>query len=119
MLAVALLQRLFVDVEVVGVRHDELTGTQHADLGPRLVALLGLDVVPELRQLLVAELSLLALAEQIIGLTGSGSQIVHEGLRRVWEYELSTQSHLVTGLAGDVLERMLRAQPAGEGDTAP
>ena len=67
----------------------------------------------------MAELSLLALAEQIIGLTGSGSQIVHEGLRRVWEYELSTQSHLVTGLAGDVLERMLRAQPAGEGDTAP
>jgi len=37
-------------------------------------------VVPELRQLLVAELSLLALAEQIIGLTGSGSQIVHEAL---------------------------------------
>ena len=109
MLAVALLQRLFVDVEVVGVRHDELTGTQHADLGPRLVALLGLDVVPELRQLLVAELSLLALAEQIIGLTGSGSQIVHEALRRVWEYEVSTQSHSVTGLAGDVLERMLRA----------
>jgi len=57
----------------------------------------------------VAELSLLALAEQIIGLTGSGSQIVHEALRRVWEYEVSTQSHSVTGLAGDVLERMLRA----------
>lgn len=46
-------------------------------------------------------------------------QIVHEGLRRVWEYELSTQSHSMTGLAGDVLERMLRVQPTDEGDTAP
>ena len=45
-------------------------------------------------------------------------QIVHEGLRRVWEYELSTQSHSMTGLAGDVLEKLPRAQPAGEADPA-
>ena len=32
----------------------ELARAQDAALGPRLVALLGLDVVPELRQLLVA-----------------------------------------------------------------
>ena len=53
-LAVALLQRLVADVEAVGVLHDELARAQHAALGARLVALLGLDVVPELRQLLVA-----------------------------------------------------------------
>lgn len=44
---------------------------------------------------------------------------LQEGPRRVWEYERSTQSHSMTGLAGDVLEKLLRAQPAGEGDTAP
>jgi hypothetical protein len=146
----SLLQRLFVDVKAVGVLHDELTRAQNAALGPRLVAFLGLEVVPQLRQLLVVELSLLALAEEIMRLTGSTSEIVyealpiddpkircpditkamhlldwhpqidlHEGLRRVWEYELSTQSHSVTGLAGDVLEKLLRAQPAGGGDTAP
>ena len=53
-LAVALLQASNVDVEAVGVLHDELARAQDAALGPRLVALLGLDVVPELRQLLVA-----------------------------------------------------------------
>src|SRR5450756_2741941 len=42
------------DVEAVRILHDELAGAQHAALGPRLVTLLGLDVVPELRQLLVA-----------------------------------------------------------------
>ena len=47
-LAVALLQRLVAHVEAVGVLHDELAGAQHAALGARLVALLGLDVVPEL-----------------------------------------------------------------------
>ena len=39
-----------------------------------------------------------------------------EGLRRVWEYELSTESHSMTGLAGDVLEQMLRTRPPTEGD---
>ena len=53
-LAVALLQRLFAHIQAVGVLHDELARAQHAALGPRLVALLGLEVVPHLRQLLVA-----------------------------------------------------------------
>src|SRR5665647_2742962 len=52
-LAVALLQRLVAHVEAVRVFHDELTGAQDAALGPRLVACLGLEVIPELRQLLV------------------------------------------------------------------
>ncbi len=52
--AVALLQCLVADVEAVGVLHDELARAQDAALGPRLVALLGLEVVPHLRQLLVA-----------------------------------------------------------------
>ena len=52
--AVALLQRLFAHVEAVRVLHDELARAQDAALGPRLVALLGLEVVPELRELLVA-----------------------------------------------------------------
>ena len=51
---VALLQGLFAHVEAVGVLHDELARAQHAALGARLVAFLGLDVVPHLRQLLVA-----------------------------------------------------------------
>ena len=97
-----------------------------------------------------AELTLRQLAEQIISMTGSASEVVYsalpiddpkvrcpditkatrlfdwrpkvelaEGLRRVWEYELSTQSHTMTGLdGGDVLEKMLRARPAGEADPA-
>ena len=51
---VALLQPFLVDVEAVGVLHAELARAQDAALGPRLVALLGLDVVPHLRELLVA-----------------------------------------------------------------
>jgi len=51
---VALLQGLFAHVEAVGVLHDELARAQDAALGPRLVAFLGLEVVPELRELLVA-----------------------------------------------------------------
>ena len=51
---VALLQGLFAHVEAVGVLHDELARAQDAALGPRLVALLGLEVVPHLRELLVA-----------------------------------------------------------------
>jgi len=42
------------DVERVRVLHRELAHAQHARFGPRLVAELGLDLVPDLRQLLVA-----------------------------------------------------------------
>jgi dTDP-glucose 4,6-dehydratase len=38
-----------------------------------------------------------------------------EGLSRVWEYEVSTESHSMTGLAGDVLEQIVRARPTDEG----
>jgi len=53
-LLVAALQPPHVTVEAVGVLHDELACAQHAALGPRLVAFLRLEVVPELGQLLVA-----------------------------------------------------------------
>ena len=51
---VALLQPLLVAVEAVGVLHQELARAQDAALGPRLVPLLGLDVVPDLGQVAVA-----------------------------------------------------------------
>jgi dTDP-glucose 4,6-dehydratase len=35
-----------------------------------------------------------------------------EGLRRVWEYEMSTESHSLTGLNGDALEKIVRTPPA-------
>jgi dTDP-glucose 4,6-dehydratase len=41
-----------------------------------------------------------------------------EGLRRVCHYERSTESHTKTGLAGDVLETILRAQPSDESHPA-
>ena len=50
-LLVAHLERLVVDVEAVGVLHEELARAQDAALGARLVAFLGLDVVPELGEL--------------------------------------------------------------------
>jgi hypothetical protein len=43
-----------VDVEGVGVLHDELADAQEAGPGARFVAELGLDLIPDLRQLLVA-----------------------------------------------------------------
>ena len=42
-----------VQVEAVGVLHGELAGAHQAGLGPRLVAQLGLELVPQLRQLAV------------------------------------------------------------------
>jgi dTDP-glucose 4,6-dehydratase len=40
---------------------------------------------------------------------------LNEGLSRVWEYEVSTESHSMTGLGGDVLEKIVRARPTDEG----
>ena len=92
-----------------------------------------------------AELSLRQLAETIIEVTGSTSEIVHEalpvddprvrrpditkarqvlgweptvdlweGLQRLWEYELGTPSHSLTGLVGDGSHiAMPGAEPAG------
>ena len=51
---VALVEPRRVDVEGIAVLHDELAHAQQSRLGPRLVAKLGLDLVPDLRQLLVA-----------------------------------------------------------------
>jgi dTDP-glucose 4,6-dehydratase len=40
---------------------------------------------------------------------------LRDGLRRVWEYELSTRSHTLTGLAdGGVLEQLVRLRPTDE-----
>ena len=45
-----LVQAGFVHVEAVGVLHRELADPQQAALGPRLVPELGLELIPELRQ---------------------------------------------------------------------
>jgi dTDP-glucose 4,6-dehydratase len=37
---------------------------------------------------------------------------LEDGLRRVWEYEMSTESHSLTGLNGDALEKIVRTAPA-------
>ena len=50
----ALVEPGLVAVERVRVLHDELAHAEQAAARPRLVAILGLEVVPELRQLLVA-----------------------------------------------------------------
>ncbi len=50
---VAAVQSVEVDVERVRVLHDELAQPQQPGLRPRFVAELGLDLVPDLRQVLV------------------------------------------------------------------
>ena len=54
MQVVALIEPFLVQVEAVAVFHDELAHAHQAGLGPRFIAKLGLDLVPDLRQLLVA-----------------------------------------------------------------
>jgi dTDP-glucose 4,6-dehydratase len=39
---------------------------------------------------------------------------LEEGLRRVWDYEITTESHTLTGLGGGVPERTVRAKPPAE-----
>ncbi len=53
-LVVADVEACLVDVEGVGVLHDELPDAKEAGLGARLVAELGLNLVPDLGELLVA-----------------------------------------------------------------
>ena len=53
-LVVGRVQPGLVHVEGVRVLHDELAHAQQARFGPRLVAELGLDLIPDLRQLFVA-----------------------------------------------------------------
>ena len=43
-----------IDIERVRVLHDELPHPQQTGLGPRFVAKFGLNLIPDLRQLLVA-----------------------------------------------------------------
>jgi hypothetical protein len=50
---VAALETVFIAVERVRVLHRELAGSKHPGAGPRLVALLGLDVVEDQRQVAV------------------------------------------------------------------
>ena len=54
MLVVREVKAGLVDVEGVGVLHDELADAQEAGPGARFVAELGLDLVPDLRELFVA-----------------------------------------------------------------
>ncbi len=49
-----LVEACLVDIKGIAVLHGELAHTKEAGLGPRFVAELGLDLVPDLRQLLVA-----------------------------------------------------------------
>ena len=56
---VGLLQPGVVDVEGVGVLHHELAAAQEAGPGPRLVAVLGLDLVEAERQVLVGGVQVL------------------------------------------------------------
>jgi dTDP-glucose 4,6-dehydratase len=39
---------------------------------------------------------------------------LEEGLRRVWEYELSTESHSLTGLRSETPVKLVRSDPEGE-----
>ncbi len=54
MFAVGLVEAGLVDVEGVGVLHDELADAEEAGLGAGLVAELGLDLIPDLGELFVA-----------------------------------------------------------------
>ena len=54
MLVVGDVEAGFVDVEGVGVLHNELADAEKAGFGAWLVAELGLDLVPDLGELLVA-----------------------------------------------------------------
>jgi hypothetical protein len=54
MLLIAGVQPGGVEIERVSVFHQELAHPQQARLRPRLIAKLGLDLIPDLRQLFVA-----------------------------------------------------------------
>jgi dTDP-glucose 4,6-dehydratase len=41
---------------------------------------------------------------------------LEDGLRRVWEYEMSTESHSLTGLNGDALEKIVRTEGTPDAD---
>src|ERR1043166_2311005 len=53
-LAVGFVQPRRSQVEGIGILHDELPHAEQAALGTKLVAELGLDLIPDLRELLVA-----------------------------------------------------------------
>ena len=54
MLLVSDVQAAGIEIEGVGILHDELAHAQQAGFRPRLIAELGLNLIPDLRQLLVA-----------------------------------------------------------------
>src|SRR5258708_29787108 len=54
MLVVGDVQASLVDIERIGILHQKLADAQKAGLGARLVAELSLNLVPDLRELLVA-----------------------------------------------------------------
>ena len=54
MLVVGDVQARLIHVERVGVLHEELAYAQEAGFGPRFVAELGLDLIPDLRELFIA-----------------------------------------------------------------
>jgi len=53
-LVVAVVQTCSVDVEGVRILHEELSDAKETGLWPQFIAELGLDLIPDLRELLVA-----------------------------------------------------------------
>src|SRR5262249_61393158 len=51
--SVRAIERRHVGIERIGVLHDELAGAENAGARPGLVALLRLDLIPDLRQVTV------------------------------------------------------------------
>ena len=129
-LTVALVQAGGVDVEGVGVLHRELAHAQQAGLGARLVAELGLDLVPDLRELLVAaqlvardgghdlfvghaqaDVGALAVleAEQIVAKDGPAAALLQRsrGNQRREEELLADLVHLLADDGDDLVQRAL------------
>ena len=130
MQVVAAVQARGVDVEAVAVLHDELAHAQQAGLGPRLITELGLDLVPDLRQLLVAaqlvardgghhllvrhgEAQLRALAvlqaEHVVAHSGPAARLLPEfgGVQRGEQELLADPVHLLADDGGDLVQRAL------------
>ena len=86
-LVVALVEAGRVDIEGVGVLHDELADTEQAGLGAGLVAELGLDLVPDLRELLVAA--------QLVARDGGHDLFVGHGQAELGAFAVFEAEHVV------------------------
>ena len=108
----ALVQPRLVDVEGVAVLHDELAHAQQPRLRPRLIAELGLDLVPDLRQLLVAA--------QFAARDGGHDLFVRHAQAELGALAVLQAKHVVahSGPAAALLPR-LAGQNAGQEELLP